>query len=118
MDPAGVIGKVDDVAKLSKNLDKFKDVYKKSMLHIKNRRRSYHHEIDMAGKNKRVGGMNYAADLMDELTGAGRIVVRRPAAEYNAAKKAGDVGRAEKARRKVELIERRDFYDPYVNNNY
>lgn len=109
-------GKVDDIAKLANNLDTIKNTYRKAMLSIKNRRRAWWHEVNAAMNNKRVGGMNYAGDLIDRVPGT--IATNKAAARYNAALKAGDSEKAYAARREVEKLTRRDFYDPYVNTGY
>lgn len=109
-------GKVDDIIKLANNLDAIKNTYRKAMLSIKNRRRAWWHEVNAAMNNKRVGGMNYAGDLIDRVPGT--IATNKAAARYNAALKAGDSEKAYAARREVEKLTRRDFYDPYVNTGY
>lgn len=113
IDPAGVIGKADDVAKLANNVDNIKEAYKKAMLHIKNRRRKLYRELDAADKGRRVGGMNYAFDLMDEIPGT--KAQNKVAAKYNAAKKAGDVEKTINAEKELRKLTRKDFYDPYVD---
>lgn len=109
-------GKLDDIARLANNLDNVKDTYRKAMLNIKNRRRTFWHEVNAALNNKRVGGMNYAGDLLDAVPGT--KATNKAAARYNAALKAGDSEKAYTARREVEKLTRRDFYDPYVNTGY
>lgn len=113
IDPAGVIGKADDVAKLANNIDNIKEAYKKAMLHIKNRRRKLYRELDAADKGRRVGGMNYAFDLMGEIPGT--KAQNKVAAKYNAAKKAGDVEKTINAEKELRKLTRKDFYDPYVD---
>lgn len=109
----GTVGKIDDVTKLANNVDNIKDVYKKAMLHIKNRRRKLYRELDMAEKGNRVGGINYALDLMDEVPGT--KAQNKIAAKYNAAKKAGDVEKTTAAEKELRKLTRIDFYDPYVD---
>ena len=113
IDPAGVIGKADDVAKLAKNLDSVKDTYRKALLHTKNRRRTADHELDMAVKGKRVGGMDYALDIMEDMVGS--KYQKKIAAQYNAAKKAGDVEKINVIEKGLWESTRKDFYDPYVD---
>lgn len=109
----GAVGKIDDVVKLARNVDNIKDTYRKAMLNIKNRRRQLYHELNMADKGNRVGGMNYAFDLMDEIPGT--KAQNKVAAEYNAAKKAGDVEKITSAEKELRKLTRKDFYDPYVD---
>ena len=114
-DPAGAVGKIDDVAKLAHNMDNIKDTYRKAMLNIKNRRHKLYHELDMADKGKRVGGMNYAFDLMGEIPGT--KAQNKVAAQYNAAKKSGDVEKAASAEKELRKLTRKSFYDPYVDRD-
>lgn len=146
IDPAGVIGKVDDVAKFAKNLDSVKDRWdglrrfqlrrrvnktpgaqKALERNIRNKElddwsayiEEYPEAINAFASDYELG---VASKLSEKIKGdpykRQELQLDRIAKEYNAALKAGNTQLASDLKHRAAKIVRQQYYDPYVNNHF